>query len=108
MRVTNDETDPVGTEIVEVSCPECTNEGDRPEIHYYDAKGRWFNGERFMTVGALDRPRSRSSKPEMGGETRPRKGAEAAGLAKAGEVEPEPSAEVTARHLKRRLARRGS
>lgn len=45
-----DETDPQGTARVEVSCPDCTKEGDRPQMHYYDSSGQWFNGEKFVHI----------------------------------------------------------
>jgi DnaJ-class molecular chaperone len=45
--VVKEDTDPVGTAVVEVACPDCQGPGDRPETHYYDAKGRWFDGEKF-------------------------------------------------------------
>lgn len=45
-----DETDPEGTAIVEMSCLECMRSGDRPDVLYYDAEGRWFNGETFIKL----------------------------------------------------------
>lgn len=45
-----DKSDPNGTNIVESPCPECQDCGDRPETHYYDAEGRWFNGEQFVHI----------------------------------------------------------
>lgn len=47
MRVTKDETDPAGTAVVEVLCDRCDDGGGFPEVHYYDAAGRWFDGEKF-------------------------------------------------------------
>lgn len=49
-RVLKDETDPEGTAKVEVVCDKCDDGGGFPEIHYYDAAGRWFDGETFRTL----------------------------------------------------------
>lgn len=46
-RAPKDETDPAGTAVVEALCDRCDNGGNKPEVHYYDAAGRWFNGEQF-------------------------------------------------------------
>jgi hypothetical protein len=43
-----DPSDPTGTAVVEVTCDRCDDGGGFPEIHYYDAKGRWFDGEKFL------------------------------------------------------------
>lgn len=42
-----DETDPPGTAIVEVLCDQCDDGGGFPETHYYDAEGKWFDGNNF-------------------------------------------------------------
>jgi hypothetical protein len=46
-QTTVDPTDPPGTMIVESICDRCDNGGNKPEVHYYDAAGRWFDGEKF-------------------------------------------------------------
>lgn len=51
-RVAMDKTDPAGTAVVETACDKCGEVGDRPEVHYYDAQGRWFNGEAFERRGS--------------------------------------------------------
>jgi hypothetical protein len=43
-------SDPPGTAIVEATCDRCDDGGGFPEVHYYDAKGGWFNGERFVAA----------------------------------------------------------
>jgi len=48
MRAVKDDSDPLGTAIVEVLCDKCDDGGGFPETHYYDANGRWFNGEQFV------------------------------------------------------------
>ena len=45
------ETDPEGTSIVEALCDRCDDGVSKSEVHYYDAQGRWFDGEKFRTVG---------------------------------------------------------
>lgn len=47
--VANDETDPKGTAVVEAMCDRCDDGGNKPEVHYYDAAGRWFDGEKFRS-----------------------------------------------------------
>ena len=49
--VYKDPTDPPGTAVVEAPCDRCDDGGNKPETHYYDAKGRWFNGEGFTDAG---------------------------------------------------------
>lgn len=39
-----DPTDPPGTAVVEAPCDKCDDGGLKPEVHYYDAEGRWFDG----------------------------------------------------------------
>jgi hypothetical protein len=43
-------TDPPLTAAVEVLCDKCDDGGGFPEVHYYDAEGRWFDGERFRRI----------------------------------------------------------
>lgn len=45
-----DPTDPPGTATVEAMCDQCDDGGFKPEVHYYDAQGRWFNGEQFVAT----------------------------------------------------------
>ena len=47
MRATREDTDPPGTAVVETACDRCDDGGGSPETHYYDAAGRWFDGEKF-------------------------------------------------------------
>jgi hypothetical protein len=47
-----DPTDPSGTAVVECVCDKCDHGGLKPETHYYDAKGRWFNGDKFVRAKA--------------------------------------------------------
>lgn len=47
MQVVTEPTDPEGTAVVECICDKCDDGGNKPEVHYYDAKGRWFDGEKF-------------------------------------------------------------
>lgn len=49
--VCKDRSDPPGTAIVEATCDRCDDGGGFPETHYYDAQGRWFDGEGFRPVG---------------------------------------------------------
>lgn len=42
-----EETDPKGTAVVEALCDRCDDGGNKPEVHYYDAAGKWFDGEKF-------------------------------------------------------------
>lgn len=42
-----DKTDPPGTSVVEAMCDKCDDGGNKPEVHYYDADGKWFDGEKF-------------------------------------------------------------
>lgn len=46
-----DQSDPPGTAIVEAPCDKCGHGGNKPETHYYDVQGRWFNGEKFIVTG---------------------------------------------------------
>lgn len=46
--VCKDPSDPAGTAVVEYPCDGCDRGGNKPETLYYDAQGRWFNGERFV------------------------------------------------------------
>jgi hypothetical protein len=50
MVVKPDLSDPKGTVIVECTCDNCDDAGGFPETHYYDADGRWFNGEQFVPL----------------------------------------------------------
>jgi hypothetical protein len=45
---TKDDTDPEGTAVVEIACDKHPAEGCGEEVHYYDAKGRWWNGEQWV------------------------------------------------------------
>lgn len=47
MAATKHDSDPPGTAVVEAPCPTCDRGGDKPETHYYDANGGWWNGEKF-------------------------------------------------------------
>jgi hypothetical protein len=49
-KVYKDETDPVGTATVESLCDRCDDGGNKPDVHYYNALGQWFDGERFRPV----------------------------------------------------------
>lgn len=49
-KVAADPTDPLGTAVVESICDRCDDGGNKPEVHYYDAQGRWFNGEQFAPL----------------------------------------------------------
>jgi hypothetical protein len=50
MMTRHDETDPPGTAVVECLCDRCDDGGGFPETQYYDADGRWFDGEKFRFV----------------------------------------------------------
>lgn len=39
-----EETDPLGTAVVETTCDRCDDGGGFPETNYYDAGGRWYAG----------------------------------------------------------------
>lgn len=45
-----DPTDPPGTAVVLAPCDKCDHGGLKPEVHYYDAEGRWFDGEKFTVI----------------------------------------------------------
>lgn len=45
-----DKTDPEGTSVVEALCDQCDSGGNKPEVHYYDEEGRWFDGEKFIPL----------------------------------------------------------
>lgn len=55
-RAKAEESDPQGTAILEVACPDCIGPGDRTTAQYYDAEGRWFDGERFRHVDGKSEP----------------------------------------------------
>lgn len=45
--VMNEKHDPPGTAVVEAVCDRCEKSSDRPEVLYFDASGRQFDGEKF-------------------------------------------------------------
>ena len=51
IKVERDDTMPAGTAEIVSPCPWHTKDGDRPEEHYYDADGRWWDGEQFIACG---------------------------------------------------------
>ncbi len=48
--VCREDTDPKGTAVVEHICDKCNDDSGFPETHYYDAKGRWWDGKRFKAM----------------------------------------------------------